>query len=137
MASRSDGRRRLSEALNADRPAEAAPQLDPFEKGIADALVRRGIVADVPGRETAADIEWAEYRARTRRVLDALRVPEPPAQPEPEPERPARLADQIRALIGTQTGDIPLNGQRLLDHAASQLDPGGSAVGGQSAGSSA
>jgi hypothetical protein len=43
-------------------------------------------------------------------------------------------------LIGNQTGDIPLNGQRLLNHAASQLDPGGrsaQAADGQSAGSSA
>ena len=117
-------RRKLSERLGPQGiPAEAVPQLDAFEKGVADALSRRGIT-EVPGRQTAADIEWAAYRARTRRVLDAL-TPRPPAPPsEPEPERPVRLADQIRALIGNQTDAIPLNGQRLLDHAASQLDPG-------------
>jgi len=129
-------RRKLSERLGSRGiPTEAAPQLDAFEKGVADALSRRGI-AEVPGRQTAADVEWAEYRARTRRVLDALRVPEPPAQPEPEPERPARLADQIRALIRNQTGDIPLNGQQLLDHATARLQnpPGGrGAQAGQSA----
>ena len=120
-------------------PAEPEELTDPFAKGVADALARRGI-AEVPGRKTAAEIAHDAHRQRVRDVVAAL-TPRPPAPPPgPEPERPARLADQIRALIGNQTGDIPLNGQRLLNHAASQLDPGGRsapAADGQSAGSSA
>ena len=120
-------RRTLANRLAAEYvPAEPEEITDPLAKGVADALARRGIT-EIPGRQSAADVEWAEYRARTRRVLDAL-TPRPTAPPpEPEPERPARLADQIRALIGNQTGAIPLNGQQLIDHATARLHEPGAA----------
>ena len=118
-------------------PEEPEYISDEFNRGIAAALERRGIIS-IPGQQTAAEIREAQHRQRVKDVVAAL-TPRPPApDPEPEPERPARLADQIRALIGNQTGAIPLNGQRLLDHAADQLDPGvnRSATDGQSAGRS-
>jgi hypothetical protein len=129
-------RRRLADRMSAEYIPDEPKQLDAFDKGIADALVRRGIVTEVPGRESAAEIEWAEYRARTRQVLDAL-TPRPPA-PDPEPEEPMQtLPEQIRQLIGQQHGaeSLPLNGQQLIDHATARLhDPGGrSAQAGQSA----
>ena len=127
----SGARRRLADRLSAEYIPDESKQLDAFDKGIANALVRRGIVIDIPGRESAAEIEWAEYRAKTRRVLDALRVPEPPA-PDPEPEEPMQtLPEQIRQLIGQQHGtdQLPLNGQQLIDHATARLhDPGGSSA---------
>ena len=137
MYGRSEGRRRLAESLSAAQDADT-PQLDEFEKGVAEALVRRGIVTDVPGRESAADIEWAEYRARTRRVLDALRAPAPPA-PDSEPEVQQSLPDQLKSLIAQQHGtdQLPLNGTALIRHAMREVGPGGSATGGQPAGGSA
>ena len=136
MYGRSEGRRRLAESLAAAQDADT-PQLDAFDKGVADALVRRGIVAGVPGRETAADIEWAAYRARTRAVFDALRAPKPPA-PEPEPEVRQSLPDQLRTLIsGQHTTAMPLNTDALIRYAVEELGPGSSAAGGQPAGGSA
>jgi len=120
-------RRRLADRMAAEYvPAEPEEITDPLAKGVADALARRGIT-EVPGRQTTADIEWAEYRARTRQVLDALRVPEPPA-PKPEPEVQQSLPDQLRSMIGQQYGaeSLPLNGPKLTEHVVRQLqNPGG------------
>jgi NADPH-dependent glutamate synthase beta subunit-like oxidoreductase len=128
-------RRKLSDRLGPQGiPAEAAPQLDAFEKGVADALARRGI-AEVPGRKTAAEIAHDAHRQRVKDVVAAL-TPRPPApDPEPEPVRES-LPDQLKAMIAQQHGaELPLNGTRLTDHLVRQLkNPGAdSAASGQQA----
>ena len=130
-------KRILAGKLEAEYIPEEPKELDEFDKGIAAALERRGIVT-VPGVRTKAEQERLAYRERVRAVFDALRPHEPPA-PDPEPEVLESLPAQLRRLIGSNPTDLALNGQRLLDHAASQLDPLGanrSATDGHSAGSS-
>ncbi len=123
----SGARRRLADNLAAQSIPEDPEYIsDPFSRGVADALQRRGIVT-VPGMKTAAEIAHDAHRQRVKDVVAAL-TPQPPAPPpEPEPERQS-LAQQIKAMIGQPSGEIPLNGQRLLDHAADQLNPGGSSA---------
>lgn len=118
----SSARRRLAERLGAQSiPAEPEHLVDPFNRGIAAALERRGIVA-VPGMTTPAEEAQEAHRQRVRAVLDAL-TPRPPAPPPaPEPVRET-LPQQIRAMLGQQTGEQPdapaLNSPELIRRAAS------------------
>jgi hypothetical protein len=128
-------RRTLANRLAAEYvPAEPEELTDPFAKGVADALARRGI-AEVPGRKTAAEIAHDAHRQRVKDVVAAL-TPRPPApDPEPEPVRES-LPDQLKAMIAQQHGaELPLNGTRLTDHLVRQLkNPGAdSAASGQQA----
>ena len=131
----SGARRRLTERLAAQSiPEEPEHLTDPFNRGIAAALERRGIVT-VPGMKTAAEIAHDAHRQRVKDVVDALTVRPKPAPPEPEPERQS-LPDQLKAMIAQQHGaELPLNGTRLTDHLVRQLkNPGAdSAARGQQA----
>jgi hypothetical protein len=131
-------RRTLANRLAAEYvPAEPEELTDPFAKGVADALARRGI-AEVPGRKTAAEIAHDAHRQRVKDVIAALTPRPPTPDPEPEPVRES-LPDQIKAMIGRQHGtdQLPLNGPALIRHAMREVGPGGSATGGQPAGGSA
>ena len=118
----SSARRTLAERLAAQSiPEEPEHLVDPFNRGIAAALQRRGIVT-VPGMKTPAEEAQEAHRQRVRDVVDALTPRPPTPPPAPEPERHARLADQIRAMLGQQTGEQPdapaLNSPELLRRAA-------------------
>ena len=131
----SGARRRLADNLAAQSIPEDPEYIsDPFSRGIAAALQRRGITS-VPGMKTAAEEAHERHRQHVRNVVDALTVRPKPAPPEPEPEQQS-LPDQLRSMIGQQYGtELPLNGKRLTDHLVRQLqNPGG---GGAQAGQSA
>ena len=117
----SGARRRLAERLAAQSiPEEPEHLVDPFNRGVAAALQRRGIVT-VPGMKTAEEIAHERHRQRVKDVVAALTPQPPAAPPEPEPVRET-LPQQIRALLGQQTGDQShpaLNSEELLRRAAS------------------
>jgi hypothetical protein len=131
-------RKIMSDRLTARSvPEEPEHLTDAFDKGVAAALQRRGIVT-VPGMKTPAEQAADAHRQRVKDVVAALTPRAPTPDPEPEPVLES-LPTQLRRLIGSNPTDLALNGQRLLDHAASQLDPLGanrSATDGHSAGSS-
>jgi hypothetical protein len=118
----SGARRRLADMLAAQSiPAEPEHLSDEFNRGVAAALERRGI-GRMPGLRSAAEEAQEAHRQRVRQVVDALTPPRPPAPPPaPEPVRET-LPQQIRALLGQQTGeqsDAPaLNSAELIRKAA-------------------
>ena len=118
----SGARRRLADRLAAERIPDEPEQLHGFAEAIGRRLEERGIVGRMPGLRTAAEEAQEAHRLRVRQVLVALKPQQPPAPPEAEPEQPARLADQIKALLGQQTGEQPdapaLNSPELIRRAA-------------------
>ena len=120
-------RRTLAERLAAQSiPEEPEHLVDPFNRGVAAALQRRGIVT-VPGMKTPAERAHEAHRQRVRQVVDAL-TPRPPAPPPaPEPVRET-LPQQIRAILrGLPADDQPpaddqqhpeLNSPELIRRAA-------------------
>ena len=103
-------------------PEEPEYISDEFNRGIAAALQRRGIIS-IPGQQTAAEIREAQHRQKVKDVVAAL-TPRPPApDPEPEPVRQS-LAQQIKAMIGQPSADQQhsqapaLNSEELLRRAA-------------------
>ena len=118
----SGARRRLADRLAAERIPDEPERLDPFAEAIGRRLEERGIVGRMPGLRTAAEEAQETHRQRVRDVVDALTPRPPTPPPAPEPERHARLADQIRAMLGQQTGEQPdapaLNSPELIRRAA-------------------
>ena len=114
-------RRRLADRLAAERIPDEPEQLDGFAAALGRRLEERGIVGRVPGLRSAAQEAAEAHAARVRQVVDAL-TPRPPAPPPaPEPVRET-LPQQIRAMLGQQTGEQPdapaLNSEELLRRAA-------------------
>jgi hypothetical protein len=113
-------RRRLADRLAAQSiPTEPEHLADPFSRGVAAALERRGIIS-VPGQQTAAEIAEDRHRQRVRAVVDALTPRPPEPTPEPEPVRET-LPQQIRAMLGQPADDQShpaLNSPELIRRAA-------------------
>lgn len=117
----SSARRRLADRLAAERIPDEPERLDPFAEAIGRRLEERGIVGRMPGLRTAAEEAHEAHRQRVRAVVDALTPRQPAPPPAPEPERPARLADQIRAMLGQPADDQShpaLNSPELIRRAA-------------------